>query len=140
MNSILVTTDGSCPGNPGFGGWAARLDTSDGEIFRVSGGESTITTNNRMELKAIIEGLRKVRELCPDDACSIVVHTDSKYITNSMTFRWSRAKNRDLWDELDEVLPNNITWEHIPRNSTEEHKECDKIAKLESKKVKSLVN
>lgn len=128
-----VTGDGSCSGNPGPGGWAARIDAIDGKIYRVSGGESTETTNNRMELKAIIEGLRKANEVCPND--DIIVYSDSQYVVNSMKNSWKRKKNTDLWDELDEVTSKRVSWRYVPRNSTPEHKECDKLAKLETRKA-----
>ncbi len=106
-----VWTDGACSGNPGPGGWAAILHY--GERSReLSGGEPQ-TTNNRMELRAVVEGLRALSR--PVD---VVVHTDSAYVQRAFSdgwlTRWKRngwrtadkkpIANRDLWEELDEAV------------------------------------
>ena len=78
-------------------------------------------------------GIRKANEVSPDD--DIIVYSDSKYVVNSMKFGWKRKKNIDLWDELDKVTSSRVSWRYLPRNSTPEHKECDKLAKLETRKA-----
>ena len=108
VKKVIVITDGACLGNPGRGGWAAilRYGESRKEIF----GSEPHTTNNRMELKAAIEGLRVLKELC-----EVEVITDSEYVKNGITSwisNWKKNNwmtkqrkpvvNRDLWEELDE--------------------------------------
>jgi ribonuclease HI len=114
---IEIYTDGACRGNPGPGGWAALLQT--GEREKELHGAEALTTNNRMELTAAIEGLRAINQ-----PCEIEVITDSEYVKNGITqwiHSWKRnnwitsAKkpvlNSDLWRELDEeVSRHKTTW------------------------------
>src|SRR3990167_7013455 len=92
---IKIYTDGSCLGNPGgFGGWAAIV-LNDNTIIRTVCGTELKTTNNRMELLAIIKGI----ESAPLTD-KIGIYTDSQYIVNTATKGWKRTKNKDLWDRL----------------------------------------
>ncbi len=107
VKQVRIYTDGACSGNPGPGGWAALLLYGSHER-EISGGEPA-TTNNRMELRAVVEALRALRE-----PCSIAVHTDSAYIANAFREGWianwkkkgwmtagkKPVKNRDLWEDL----------------------------------------
>ncbi len=114
---VEMWTDGACKGNPGVGGWGAwmRSGTHERELF---GGEE-VTTNNRMELTAVIEGLRALR------GPSVVrLHVDSTYVMNGLTkwmHGWKRngwltgdkkpVKNKELWQALDaEVARHHVTW------------------------------
>ena len=103
-------TDGACKGNPGPGGWGAVLEY-DGQERELYGGEPA-TTNNRMELTAVIEALSALKR-----PCRIVLHTDSQYVQKGITEwitgwkarGWKTAakepvKNVDLWRKLDEVV------------------------------------
>ena len=107
MKKVQLITDGACIGNPGPGGWAAilRYGGHKKEIF----GCEPQTTNNRMELRAAIEGLRALKE-----SCEVEVVTDSEYVKNGITSwiagwkqrGWKTKEkkpvvNRDLWEELD---------------------------------------
>ena len=107
---INVYTDGACKGNPGPGGWGAVLEY-DGQERELYGGEPA-TTNNRMELTAVIEALSALKR-----PCRIVLHTDSQYVQKGITEwitgwkarGWKTAakepvKNEDLWRKLDEVV------------------------------------
>ncbi|HJS72936.1 MAG TPA: ribonuclease HI [Vicinamibacteria bacterium] len=107
MEEVRMYTDGACEGNPGPGGYAAILDRN-GKRTEVTGRERQ-TTNNRMELLAVIAGLRTLTE-----PSSVSVVTDSQYVAKGMTtwiHAWRRkgwktasgspVKNRDLWEELD---------------------------------------
>jgi ribonuclease HI len=110
-------TDGACKGNPGPGGWGAYLRFGDHERD-LYGGEAQ-TTNNRMELTAVIEGLRALNR-----PCTVRLHVDSTYVMNGITQwmpGWKRngwrtaskqpVKNADLWRELDaELARHEITW------------------------------
>ena len=112
-----IYTDGACKGNPGPGGWGAVLEF-DGEAREIFGGES-LTTNNRMELMAVIEALSALKR-----PCQVVQHTDSQYVQKGFT-EWIRqwkargwrtaakepVKNVDLWKRLEElVAPHEIEW------------------------------
>ncbi len=110
-------TDGACKGNPGIGGWGAwmRSGAHERELF---GGEAH-TTNNKMELTAVIEGLRALKE-----PCDVTLHVDSTYVMQGVKTwmaGWKRngwrtadkkpVKNQDLWQALDiEVERHHITW------------------------------
>ena len=111
MTEVKIYTDGSCSGNPGPGGWAAVL--IHGQHDREISGSEKATTNNRMELKAVVESLRALKK-----PCRAVVHTDSAYIANAFNDGWIEnwirrgwktaskkpVKNRDLWEELLESM------------------------------------
>lgn len=109
LKKIEVFTDGSCLGNPGPGGWGAILVY--GEVEKELSGNEPNTTNNRMEMTAVIRALETLRE-----KCEVVIHSDSKYIVDNIhgvpTWKkrgWRLAssnkpvKNRDLWERLDEL-------------------------------------
>jgi ribonuclease HI len=114
---INVYTDGACKGNPGPGGWGAVLEY-DGKEREMYGGEPA-TTNNRMELTAVIEALSALTR-----PCRVVLHTDSQYVQKGITEwiigwkarGWKTAakepvKNADLWRKLDEVVRgHHIRW------------------------------
>lgn len=117
MTEVEIWTDGACKGNPGPGGWGALL-RSGGHERELFGGEER-TTNNRMELTAVIEALRALNR-----PCRVVAHVDSQYVMNGIT-RWiegwkrngwrtaSKApvKNEDLWRALDaEVARHEVRW------------------------------
>ena len=109
MKDVTLYTDGACSGNPGPGGWGAIL-LYKGAEKELSGGEAA-TTNNRMELTGVIEGLRALKE-----PCAVTVYTDSQYISRAINegwlTKWKAAnftkkgglKNAELWRELDELL------------------------------------
>ena len=104
---IIIYTDGACSGNPGIGGWGALI-FKDGEKKEIYGGEKS-TTNNKMELTAVIKAL----EMIGDVSDAIEVWTDSQYVKNGITswiFSWKKngwknsnkepVKNKELWQEL----------------------------------------
>tara|TARA_B110000483_G_scaffold154841_1_gene183957 strand:- start:375 stop:806 length:432 start_codon:yes stop_codon:yes gene_type:complete len=116
-NIINIYTDGACSGNPGPGGWGVYID-NNGLIKEISGSELE-TTNNRMELKAVIEALKNF-----DSKVNINIFTDSKYVmdgANKWIINWKKngwknskkepVKNKDLWVELDNLLKiHKINW------------------------------
>ena len=134
--SLTIFTDGACSGNPGPGGWAARLKFADGAI-RELGGFAAQTTNNRMELLAVIEGLKAA-----GDTASIAVVTDSQYVRKGITewiHSWKRrgwmtaAKkpvlNQDLWRQLDRLNGSHVTWKYTRGHAGDpDNERCDDIA------------
>ena len=128
---VNIHCDGACSGNPGPGGWAAIL-TIPGKTNKkmISGKSDTTTTNNRMELTAAIEGLKALKK-----PCIVTLFSDSTYVVNTMAKNWNRKANQDLWEELDNLVKiHEVTWLWLPRNSTPELAECDRLAKEESLK------
>ena len=141
-NEILAFTDGASRGNPGAGGYGA-VALVGGEMIKEWGGHQDNTTNNKMELLAVIElvrGLVGKKEM-------LVIHTDSGYVLNGITkwiFNWKRNNwitkgetevlNRDLWEDLDCVVgeyknTGDITWVHVPGHSgLLGNEQADKIA------------
>lgn len=112
MDHIEIYTDGGCSGNPGPGGWAFVLSSGEARTAR-SGGEAN-TTNNRMELRAIIEALKEAEARAP--GASVEIKTDSQYVKNGITTwikSWKKngwrtadkkpVKNQELWEKLDAV-------------------------------------
>lgn len=143
MKTVYMYTDGACSGNPGPGGWGTILRYKETEK-RLSGGEKE-TTNNRMELTAVIMGLKALKE-----SCHIILTTDSKYVADGVTKGWAKswkangwrkkdkkpALNPDLWDELLDLIDKHnieINWVR-GHDGHPENEECDKMAVAESQK------
>ena len=141
---LKIWTDGSCLGNPGPGGWAF-VATDDKNIAERTGGECN-TTNNRMELMAVIRALVAAHR---HDA--VEIHTDSQYVKNGMQTwmknwkknNWRTAdkkpvKNQDLWQKLDELTQNiKIHWVWVKGHAGEEFNErCDELARTSAEKLK----
>lgn len=143
QKKVSIFTDGACSGNPGPGGWGAilRYGTVEREL---SGGERE-TTNNRMELTAVIEALTALKE-----SCDVTVYSDSKYVIDAVEKGWARgwrargwikadkkpALNVDLWQQLLELLEqHNVHFVWIKgHNEHPENERCDRLAVAESKK------
>ncbi|HEV7959950.1 MAG TPA: ribonuclease HI [Rhizomicrobium sp.] len=137
MTGVEIFTDGACSGNPGPGGWAAILRSGHHEK-EFSGGDAA-TTNNRMELMAVIEGLRKLKR-----PSKVTVHTDSRYVMDGAskwlsgwkTKGWKTAdrkpvKNEDLWRMLDqEMARHQIAWRWVAGHSGHpENERADALAR-----------
>ena len=127
---IVIYTDGACLGNPGPGGWGAVI-FENGEKKQLHGSEEN-TTNNRMEVTAVLEALRSI----PRNA-AVRIFSDSTYVINTMTKNWKRKKNQDLWTLLDnEVGPRNVEWEWVKGHSGDRfNEEADQLAYGEASKV-----
>lgn len=134
--AVEMFTDGACKGNPGPGGWGVLLRYK-GKEKSLHGGERN-TTNNRMELMAVIEGLKSLKR-----SCEVVVTTDSEYVKNGITswiHGWKKrgwktsakkpVKNEDLWRELDEeVTKHDVQWHWVKGHSGHRENEiADQLA------------
>lgn len=148
MKKVQLITDGACLGNPGPGGWACILRY--GETSKEMWGSERHTTNNRMELRAALEGLRTLKE-----GCEVEVVTDSEYLKNGITswiHGWKRngwktaAKkpvlNKDLWEELDQELARHKTaWSWTKGHASHaDNNRCDELASMAAREQKSGSN
>lgn len=137
MKKVEIYTDGACSGNPGKGGWGAIL-VYQGKEKEMSGYENP-TTNNRMELTAVIEALNTLKE-----PCEVFLTTDSKYVCDSVTkgwvYSWQKngwkkadkkpALNVDLWKKLLPLLQRHqVTWNWVKGHAGHPYNErCDALA------------
>ncbi len=135
---VTLYTDGACSGNPGPGGWGCILVYGDTKR-KLSGYESA-TTNNRMELMAVIKGLE-----CLSRSVAVKIVTDSQYVKNAFTEGWmenwkknnwktrtkENVKNKDLWIQLDDLVANHkVIWEWVKGHSGHTMNElCDELAR-----------
>lgn len=145
---VEIFTDGACSGNPGVGGWGAILRYKDIEK-ELSGGEKE-TTNNRMELMAVIEALSALKK-----QCNISLYTDSKYVMCGITEwmpKWKEngwrtankskgVKNIDLWQRLDELTEQHeIRWIWVKGHAGHaENERCDALAREQVAKIKETL-
>ena len=136
MKKVCIYTDGACSGNPGPGGWAAIL-CYNGHEKELSGGEA-VTTNNRMELTAVISALEALRE-----PCEVELWTDSQYIARAINEGWlagwkrrgwrrkeGELKNPELWQRLDALLGEHkvtVNWLR-GHDGQEQNERCDALA------------
>jgi ribonuclease HI len=146
MKQVEIFTDGACSGNPGPGGWAAVLRYGAAEK-ELSGGEAN-TTNNRMELTAVIQALSALKE-----PCAVKLTTDSRYVCDAITkgwvYGWQRrgwrkgdgkpALNRDLWEALLPLLErHNVQFAWIKGHAGHpENERCDHLAVAEWTRIKN---
>lgn len=146
MRSVRIYTDGACSGNPGVGGWGAILQCDEPFAEKeISGGEE-LTTNNRMELWAVIAAVKLLKE-----PCAITIFTDSKYVCQAFQERWLEkwqrngwrtankqpVKNIDLWQELLAALtPHQVKWQWIKgHNEHPENERADQLAVMAREKI-----
>jgi ribonuclease HI len=136
-NKVDIFTDGACSGNPGPGGWAAILRSGSNEK-EISGGE-THTTNNRMEMMAVIQGLKALK-----DKRHVTIHTDSRYVMDGASkwiIGWKKkgwktadkkpVKNEDLWRTLDDEMAGHaLNWVWVAGHSGHpENERADQLAR-----------
>ena len=145
VKKVTLITDGSCLGNPGPGGWAAILRFNS-QTKELSGGEPE-TTNNRMEMMAVIEGLTILKE-----PCEISIEIDSQYVKNGVTewmSGWKRrgwktaakkpVKNQDLWQKIDAALAQHtVNWKWVKGHADhDDNNRCDELARGAAEAVQS---
>jgi ribonuclease HI len=145
MKTLKIYSDGSCLGNPGAGGYCALI--TDGEKKAVVKGGEKQTTNNRMELMAVISALEKIK-----NSYEIELYVDSKYVAdgiNSWLEKWKKngwktsdkkdVLNKDLWQRLDQLLQKHHSVKAIwikGHNGHPENEYCDKVAREQAEKMK----
>lgn len=149
LREVELYTDGACSGNPGPGGWAFILrDLKTGKELTGSGGEAD-STNNRMEIMAVIQGLSALKK-----SCHVKLHSDSKYVLQGLkewvkgwkANNWMRKegrklvplKNAELWKELDQLVQlHRISYHHVRGHSGHpENERCDQMAVAASEKYR----
>ena len=145
MKTVTLYTDGACSGNPGPGGWGCIL-AYNGVQKELSGGEAE-TTNNRMELTAVIKGLEALKE-----SCIVELYSDSKYVIDALQKGWAvswqqkgwrkadkkPALNPDLWERLLELAQRHTLRYHWVKGHADNpmNNRCDELAVNEWKKFK----
>lgn len=143
MEEVTIYTDGACSGNPGPGGWGAILML--GENRKEISGGSADTTNNIMELTAVIEALKILKR-----PCKVKVYSDSAYVVNAFLQKWiygwikknwktaggDSVKNKELWQELYSLTKvHDVTFNKVKGHADNEfNNRCDEMAVAESKK------
>ncbi len=145
MKTVTLYTDGACSGNPGPGGWGAILIYNEAEKV-LSGGEGE-TTNNRMELTAVIEGLKALKE-----PCIVELYSDSKYVIDGLSKGWAASWRKNGWKKADKKPALNPDLWEILLNLTHQHtlryhwvkghaenpynNRCDQLAVAQTQKFK----
>ena len=143
MEEVTIYTDGACSGNPGPGGWGAILML--GENRKEISGGSADTTNNIMELTAVIEALKILKR-----PCKVNIYSDSAYVVNAFLQKWiygwikknwrtaggDSVKNKELWQELYSLTKvHDVTFNKVKGHADNEfNNRCDEMAVAESKK------
>ena len=144
MKTVTIYTDGACSGNPGVGGWGAILKYN--KIEKEISGREEQTTNNRMELTAVIEALKLLKE-----PCNVKLYSDSQYVVEAFEKQWivswqmngwrtankKEVKNIDLWETLLALTKvHNVEFIKVKGHADNEfNNRCDKLATAETKKV-----
>lgn len=146
MNEIIIYTDGGCKGNPGVGAWAFVMYSNDKLITEQSSGV-VYTTNNQMELTAVIVALRSCLKVNPE---KIIVNTDSQYVKNGITswvHNWKKngwktankkpVKNKELWVELDQLNSKlNVSYKWVKGHAgIDLNERCDTLVNIEMDKL-----
>mgnify|MGYP002513936310 FL=1 len=147
MKQVTIYTDGACSGNPGPGGWGAIL-SYNGVEKELSGGDAN-TTNNRMELLAVISGLEALKE-----PCRVELYSDSKYVIDGLSKGWAAswrkngwrkadkkpALNPDLWEKLLNLVEKHELSYHWVKGHADNpyNNRCDQLAVTESQKYKEI--
>ena len=143
MKEVTIYTDGACSGNPGPGGWGSILIYKD-NYKEISGGKSS-TTNNEMELTAVVESLSRLKE-----PCQVILYSDSSYVVNAINKSWLEKWEANGWiNSKKQTLPNLLLWKQLAElvkihkvefvwvkghSDNEYNNRCDCLAVLERNK------
>ncbi|MBQ7502312.1 ribonuclease HI [bacterium] len=146
---VTIYTDGACSGNPGPGGWGAVLIHNPTKTEKHVSEGAPATTNNRMEMTAVLEALKLLKR-----PVSVLLYSDSNYVTNAFNQKWlakwqrngwmknknTPVANADLWQAiLQAAAPHRITWKHVPGHQNIYYNElCDKMAREQSERYKKM--
>ena len=145
MKNVEIFTDGACKGNPGPGGWGSILRYGSAEK-EISGGAAD-TTNNKMEVTAVIEALR-----CLKEPCKVTVYSDSTYVCNSMNKGWAKNWEAKNWIKGGKPVPNTELWKQMleltklhsvtfvwvkGHDGHPENERCDRLAVAQAEKYKN---
>jgi ribonuclease HI len=144
MEKVIIYTDGACSGNPGPGGWGAVLMYKENK--KEISGANRNTTNNIMEITAVIEALKNLKT-----NCEVEVHSDSAYVVNAFNSKWidgwkkngwknskkEEVKNKELWMELDELVKKyDVQFKKVKGHSTNIYNNrCDELARTAIKDI-----
>ena len=144
MKKVIIYTDGACSGNPGPGGWGTILMYED--IKKEFSGGKKDTTNNVMEITAVIEGLKLLKY-----PCEVEIYSDSAYVVNAFNQDWitnwkkngwknskkEDVKNRELWEELESLIKEHeVTFIKVKGHSDNEYNNrCDELARKAIKEI-----
>lgn len=144
MDEVTIYTDGACSGNPGPGGWGSILMM--GENRKEISGGSADTTNNIMELTAVIEALKMLKR-----PCKVNIYSDSAYVVNAFEQKWiygwikknwktaggDPVKNKELWQELYSLTKvHDVTFNKVKGHADNEfNNKCDELARMEASRV-----
>lgn len=139
MDKVILYTDGACSGNPGIGGWGCVLKSDKYSLKKEFSGVAVDTTNNKMELTAVIEGLKKLKM-----SCYVEIYSDSAYVVNAFELGWVKnwianswktadkkeVKNVELWQELLELCSKHkVSWFKVKGHADNEYNNrCDYLA------------
>lgn len=144
MKNVTIYTDGACSGNPGPGGWACVLIYNNVEK-KISGGKKN-TTNNEMEISAVLNGLKALKE-----PCNVELYSDSAYVVNSFNKHWidgwiaknwinssnKSVKNRELFEEVYSLTQiHNVKFQKVKGHADNKYNNiCDELARKEAEKL-----
>lgn len=152
LETVQIFTDGSCLGNPGVGGWAAKLILyrNEEQLYKILKGSKKSTTNNEMELTAVVEGLKAIKK-----PVNIEVYSDSAYVINTMTRGWidtwvakgwvsstGQVVNRELWEQIYNYNKQyKIKWNKVKAHLDDaNNNQVDCIARKEAEQLQRFYN
>ena len=146
MKNVTIYTDGACSGNPGPGGWGCVLIYNNIEKKKKLSGGKLNTTNNEMEISAVINGLKALKE-----PCAVDIYSDSSYVVNSFKNNWienwvqngwltstkQSVKNKELWEELYSLTKvHNVTFHKVKGHADNKYNNiCDELARNAIKNI-----
>ncbi|MBD3270771.1 reverse transcriptase-like protein [Candidatus Peregrinibacteria bacterium] len=137
-NKTIIYTDGSCLGNPGPGGWAAIFIDQEGKIAKTISGHDYHTTNNRMEMMALLKSLETLKVVKDQE---IEIFSDSNLLVQTLNQGWKRKANLDLWEKIDQLKkPLDISLNWVKAHHQDKYNlKVDQMAFKEAKKAEQAI-